>query len=96
MDNEKLLAKAQEHWGQMLTVIKWMSPRHGRPMFEASCAALADGKCSIYQTRPGACRDYDCRDDRARWSNEESPQCAWPRLAVGEDAAPGGQLEVIV
>jgi hypothetical protein len=28
---------------------------------DGSCINLLDGKCSIYETRPNACRAFDCR-----------------------------------
>jgi len=32
------------------------------PLPSGECPMLVDGDCSIYATRPAACRDYDCRD----------------------------------
>lgn len=31
----------------------------------------ADGACTIYERRPGACRAYDCRNDRRVWLDFE-------------------------
>ena len=31
------------------------------------CAHLSGGACSVHARRPGACRAYDCRDDRSVW-----------------------------
>ena len=28
---------------------------------EGACLSLADGRCTVYETRPRACRIYDCR-----------------------------------
>ena len=28
---------------------------------DGGCAMLVDGECSIYETRPQACRQFDCR-----------------------------------
>jgi hypothetical protein len=32
----------------------------------------ADGACTIYERRPGACRAYDCRNDRRVWVDFEA------------------------
>jgi len=33
-----------------------------------TCACMdAEGTCTIYTTRPGACRQYDCREDKRVW-----------------------------
>jgi Fe-S-cluster containining protein len=32
----------------------------------------ADGACTIYERRPGACRAYDCRNDRRVWLDFEA------------------------
>lgn len=77
---ERLLERAREHWKGNLVFIKWESPKHGAHQFMAGCAALGDdARCTIYENRPGACRSYDCREDTKWRTNEESPQCAWPR-----------------
>ncbi len=37
------------------------------------CACMDDvGACTIYAQRPGACRTYDCREDRRVWIDFEA------------------------
>ncbi len=31
------------------------------PKLDTGCFYFKDGKCSIYETRPNACRQFDCR-----------------------------------
>lgn len=32
----------------------------------------AEGSCTIYEARPGTCREYDCREDRRVWLDYEA------------------------
>lgn len=34
---------------------------------DGACVHLDGGACSVYARRPGACRAYDCRNDRRIW-----------------------------
>ena len=46
----------------------YLMPRHG-----GRCACMADdGRCTIYERRPGACRAYDCRYDQRIWLDFEA------------------------
>lgn len=85
-----LLKAAEDEWGVPLTLIKVFSPTHGVPVFEASCTALENGRCTIYERRPGACSTYDCRTDGMRYTTDQSrygpgegAQCQWPRVVQG-------------
>lgn len=45
----------------------WHTEARGGKTFLATrdngdCVYLCSGGCSIYETRPNACRDFDCRD----------------------------------
>ena len=50
-------------------VVRWDYARPYRVARRADgyCAHLARGACTIHAHRPGACRAYDCRDDRGVW-----------------------------
>lgn len=87
-------AKARQiftaHAGTILRVIR--SASNGETsVFE--CGALVGGRCSVYETRPGLCRVYDCRLDEARMDEDdedELPRYAWPRAWVkGSRLVPG-------
>ncbi|MEO6774557.1 MAG: YkgJ family cysteine cluster protein [Kofleriaceae bacterium] len=43
----------------------------------------ADGACTVYAHRPGACRIYDCRNDARVWIDFEA-RIATPRAAPGD------------
>lgn len=47
----------------LLAPAPWRPPGHVVLGYDerGHCAMLADGKCSIYEHRPRACRTYDCR-----------------------------------
>ena len=43
------------------------------PRDQGRCVCMnADGACTIYDQRPGACRAYDCRHDRRVWIDFEA------------------------
>ena len=64
--------------------IDWHMPT-GRPLLRnkpnGDCYYLHDGKCSIYDTRPGICHAFDCRDYiNSSWQNPRISAQARKRL----------------
>jgi hypothetical protein len=49
---------------------------------DGSCIYLKDGKCSIYDKRPMACREYSCKHD---WRIMHSDHDDRPRRNILED-----------
>ena len=56
------LAERVLEWDLSQPYLLRKNPAHGY------CACLGgDGRCTVYEARPGACRSYDCRDDPRVW-----------------------------
>lgn len=56
-------------------VQRWLK-FHGDPVkegirFECKCSQLKNGKCSIYQDRPGVCRTYEAGSEACRKAIKE-------------------------
>jgi Fe-S-cluster containining protein len=83
---ESVVAEAEKQWGVPLILVKTFAPVRGQPVVRMACSALTeDARCGIYERRPNACREYDCRKDSMRYKPEahkfgpgEGAHCAWP------------------
>lgn len=60
------VAERKLEWDLQRPYLLRKNPAHGY------CACLDDGgRCTVYDDRPGTCRDYDCADDPRVWQDWE-------------------------